>query len=64
MKKKNILLLSIAGIAAVGVAIFGLRKYKFSQEGKPPRKAPQLDIDNPGSQSEFPKQPDETNMLK
>lgn len=64
MKKKNILLLSLAGIAATGAAILGLRKYRQGRENKPPRKAPQLDIKNPGTQDEFVTQPDESKMIK
>lgn len=64
MKKKNILLLSLAGIVAAGAAIFGIRKYQQRGEEKPPRNAPQLDIDNPGTQDEFVTQPDESKMIK
>lgn len=47
----------IAGVLsalAAGAALLFYMKNKSSQEEKPPKKAPQLDIENPGSQDEFP----------
>jgi len=64
MQKKNIILLSIAGIAAAGATFLGIKKYRWSRGGKPPRKAPQLNIQNPGTQDEFPTQPNESSMMK
>lgn len=56
MKKKNVLLIGIAiGIVAVlaTIAIFFIRRKKTEKGEIPPRKAPQLSIENPGEQSEF-----------
>jgi hypothetical protein len=53
MKKKNVLIGAIATALATAAAILLVRKSKKEQEGKPPKKAPQLPIQNPGEQSEF-----------
>ncbi|MGZ5192188.1 MAG: LPXTG cell wall anchor domain-containing protein [Flavisolibacter sp.] len=53
MKKKNMLILGIGAALATAAAVFFVRKKKFSQDEKPPKKAPQVPIDNPGDQSEF-----------
>ena len=53
MKKKNVLIGALATALATMAAIFLVRKNKKGQEGKPPKKAPQLPIKNPGEQSEF-----------
>lgn len=60
MKKKNLLSAAIgAGImAATAVWVIMTRKERASGE-KPPRRAPQLDIRNPGEQSEFSTSPEE-----
>ena len=51
MKKKNAIT-AIAGAAIAALAaIFFLRRNR--REEKPPKGAPQLEIDNPGEQSEF-----------
>ena len=51
MKKKNDIT-DIAGAAIAALAaIFFLRRNRH--EEKPPKGAPQLDIQNPGEQSEF-----------
>ena len=50
MKKKNMLLI---GIGAAMAAAFFFFKTKGDKEERPPKKAPQLDIQNPGEQSEF-----------
>ncbi|MGV3529922.1 MAG: hypothetical protein ACO1OO_13560 [Flavisolibacter sp.] len=51
MKKKNAIT-AIAGAAvALLAAVFFLRRNH--REEKPPKGAPQLEIDNPGEQSEF-----------
>lgn len=52
MKKKDILLLGIAAGLATAAAIFFFLKKKEDIE-KPPKKAPQVPVDNPGDQSEF-----------
>lgn len=54
MKNKNLLIAGAGAILAAAAAIFFLRKKKAGDTEKPPRNAPQLDIENPGTQSEFP----------
>jgi LPXTG-motif cell wall-anchored protein len=53
MKKKNMILLGIGAALATAASVFFLRKRKSQQGEKPPKKAPQLPIENPGEQSEF-----------
>lgn len=55
MKHKNFLLIGMGALVAGIASILFLKKKKEAEEGeKPPRNAPQLDIENPGSQSDFP----------
>ena len=57
MKKKNVLLvgiiIGIVAVLATIAAIFFIRRKKTEKGELPPRKAPQLSIENPGEQSEF-----------
>lgn len=53
MKKKNLLLIGVAAALATVAAIFFVRKKKVQKGEVPPRKAPQLSVENPGDQSEF-----------
>lgn len=53
MKKKNIVLVSVGAIAAAAAAWFFIKKRNEGNGDKPPKRAPQLDIKNPGEQSEF-----------
>jgi hypothetical protein len=54
MKKKNILIASVASLVVIATTAFLVIKRRIGQkEEQPPRKAPQLAIDNPGDQSEF-----------
>ena len=53
MKKKNMLILGIGAALATATAVFFVRRKKSSQDEKPPKKAPQVPIVNPGDQSEF-----------
>ena len=64
MKKKNTLLLGLGAAAALVAGIFMIwRKNKKDQsEDQPPKDAPQLDIDNPGTQDEFPTSPSESEL--
>ncbi len=63
MKDKNILLLGISGfIAAIAATILFIRKNKASGNERPPKRAPQLHIENPGSQHDFPKPPMESEL--
>ncbi len=51
----------LAALGAGLITIFLLRK-KAEEKEKPSKKAPQLDLDNPGSQDEFPKAPIESEI--
>ena len=62
MKKKNILLIAVGTLAAAAATLFMVKKYGRNGTEKPPRKAPQLPIENPGSQDEFPKPPIESEL--
>ena len=53
MKKKNILLVGIGAVLATAAAFFFLKKKNQNAGETPPKKAPQLSIENPGEQSEF-----------
>jgi len=44
-------------IIAVLAAFFYVRKRKAGQDEKPSKRAPQLDIENPGTQDNFPASP-------
>ena len=57
MKNKNKWLIGIGSLLAVAATIFFIKKNKGGNADKPPKDAPQLDIDNPGSQDDFPKPP-------
>jgi hypothetical protein len=62
MKKKNIIIAGVAGLLATAAAIFFLKKNKDDVHVKPPKSAPQLDIENPGDQSEFTSSPSESEI--
>ena len=55
MKKKEMLLvgIGIGAALATAAAIFFFWKRNEGEEVKPPKKAPQVPLDNPGDQSEF-----------
>lgn len=53
MKKKNFLLVGIGAALATAATFFFIRKKKNNANENPPKKAPQLKIENPGEQSEF-----------
>ena len=53
MKKKNVLLIGMSAALATVAAIFFLKKKNQNAGEKPPKKAPQLPVANPGDQSEF-----------
>ena len=55
MRHKNFLLVGMGALVAGIATILFLKKRKEAKENeKPPKNAPQLDIENPGTQSEFP----------
>jgi LPXTG-motif cell wall-anchored protein len=53
MKKKNVLLIGIGAALVTAAAVFFFGRKKQRSELRPPKKAPQLPIKNPGEQSEF-----------
>ena len=53
MKKKNMLWLGIGAAVITLATLFMLRKKGEGNSEKPPKKAPQVPINNPGEQSEF-----------
>lgn len=53
MKKKNMLWLGIGAAVITLATLFMLRKKEEGNSEKPPKKAPQVPINNPGEQSEF-----------
>ena len=62
MKKKNILWVGIGVALATAATIFFISKKKSGRGEKPPKKAPQLDIENPGEQSEFATSPSDSEL--
>ena len=62
MKNKNKWLLVVGGLVAAAASLFIIKKLKSGDEDKPPKGAPQLDIENPGSQHDFPKPPMESEI--
>jgi LPXTG-motif cell wall-anchored protein len=62
MKKKNWILVGVGAMAAVAAVFFIRKNKKDSGNETPPKKAPQLDIENPGTQSEFPVAPGESRV--
>ena len=62
MKKKNVLLVAIGAIAAMAATLFIIKKRSKETTKKPPKKAPQLDIENPGDQSEFISSPSDSEL--
>jgi hypothetical protein len=53
MNKKTMIVMGIGAAVAAGTAIYWVVKNRKGQTEKPPRKAPQLKVNNPGEQSEF-----------
>lgn len=59
MEKKKLLSISLAGLLGAAAGLFlALRTKKKAHEDAPPKGAPQLHIQNPGDQSEFPSAPE------
>lgn len=60
MNNKNVLMMAIgAGVMAAAAAWVVMTRNQRTSEEKPPRRAPQLPIHNPGEQSEFITSPEE-----
>jgi hypothetical protein len=58
MKKKNVVIAGIAGLVVIAATAFlVISRRNRQKEETPPKKAPQLDLDNPGDQSDFPAGP-------
>lgn len=58
MKKRDLLVLGVAGLVAAAAGLYmALKRKQERQEDTPPKQAPQLHLDNPGDQSEFPAAP-------
>ena len=62
MNNKNKCLIGIGSLLATVATIFLIKKNKANSEDNPPKSAPQLDIQNPGSQDDFPKPPMESEI--
>lgn len=64
MEKKSFLVAGIAGLLGAAAGLFMASKKKEKQTANtPPKAAPQLPIENPGDQSEFPTAPTEERDL-
>lgn len=57
MKNRELFVVSTAALIATTVCIYIMKRRKVQSAGKPPKTAPQLKVDNPGDQSEFPTSP-------
>ena len=57
MKNKNKWMIGTIGVLTAVITIFLIKRNKTVAESKPPKGAPQLDLENPGSQDDFPKPP-------
>ncbi|HEY0057582.1 MAG TPA: hypothetical protein VGB56_00520 [Flavisolibacter sp.] len=64
MNKKKAGVIVLGALAATAAAYLLARKKNggASAHEKPPKGAPQLDIENPGSQHDFPKPPTQSQM--
>lgn len=62
MTNKNKWLVAVGGALALAATIFFIRSKQKAGNEKPPKKAPQLDLENPGSQDDFPKPPMESEV--
>jgi hypothetical protein len=63
MKNKNSILIGIgAALTVAAAALYFWKKNSPAKSEKPPKKAPQLDIENPGDQSEFTTSASETEL--
>ena len=64
MKKKNAIILGIGAALALAGSVFMIWKKRnnTNSDEKPPKDAPQLNIENPGTQDEFPSSPTESEI--
>jgi hypothetical protein len=56
------LVAGILSVFAAGLTLLFTMKKKAKSDERPSAKAPQLDIDNPGTQDDFPKPPIESEI--
>jgi hypothetical protein len=58
MQKKNIVIAGIASLVAIAAtAFFVVSRRNRQKQDQPPKNAPQVPINNPGDQSNFPAGP-------
>ena len=58
MKKKNVLIAGIASLVVVATTALLIVRRRTNEKGaNPTKRAPQLPINNPGDQSDFPAGP-------
>ncbi len=62
MKKNEVIIIGIGALIALAATALIITLRKSDYEERPPKGAPQLDIENPGSQHEFPKPPMESEL--
>ena len=62
MKQKNALWIGLAGLFAATATFLFMRRKNQPDEERPPKGAPQLHLENPGSQDDFPKAPSESEL--
>ncbi|HEX2536196.1 MAG TPA: hypothetical protein VHK69_20790 [Chitinophagaceae bacterium] len=57
MNRKQTWLIGLGALVAAAAAWLLIRNANEGGTEKPPKNAPQLDLENPGSQDDFPKPP-------
>ena len=62
MKKKNLLWVGIGAALATAAALFLVNRNKKEENKKPPKNAPQVPVENPGDQSDFPQSASESEL--
>ena len=64
MKRKMLFGFGLAGLIGAAASLFlAAKKRKDRHQDTPPGRAPQLPLQNPGDQSEFPTAPEEERNL-
>ena len=62
MKLKHLLYVGIATALIGATSLLLTKRKKYAGHQKPPKGAPQLKLENPGSQDDFPKPPMESEV--
>ena len=62
MKKKQIWWIGIGAAVTAATAVFFFIKKASASTERPPKKAPQLNVENPGDQSEFTTAPSDSEL--